>query len=142
MQCGDSKDMATMLGHVNTVLDHMTNKKVQHLFLMKGSQRSVTSQGFHPHYHMTAMPCGFAQVPAETIGETAAEPASVQAGSEPVCSLRGEGGEGRQQYHHPTASVCAPRQQDQETAGTGAAFPLLFTSLAQCLPHPSNQDTA
>ena len=36
-----SADMATMLGHVTTVLNHMTNKKVQHLFHMKGSQRSV-----------------------------------------------------------------------------------------------------
>lgn len=35
-----SEDMAAMLGHVTTVLDHMTSKKVQHLFLMKGSQRS------------------------------------------------------------------------------------------------------
>ena len=41
LQSGSSEDMAAMLGHVTTVLDHMTNKKVQHLFLMKGSQRSA-----------------------------------------------------------------------------------------------------
>lgn len=36
-----SEDMAVMLSHVTTVLNHMTSKRVQHLFLMKGSQRLI-----------------------------------------------------------------------------------------------------
>lgn len=43
----NSEDMAAMLGHVTTVMDHMTNKRVQHLFLMKGSQRSVAPSKSH-----------------------------------------------------------------------------------------------
>ena len=45
-----SEDVATMLSHVTTVLDHMTNKKVQHLFLMKGSQRSEGHSRKKPLY--------------------------------------------------------------------------------------------
>lgn len=36
-----SEEVGRMLGHVMSVLDHMTSKRVQHLFHMKGSQRSV-----------------------------------------------------------------------------------------------------
>ena len=42
-----SDDMAAMLDHVTAILGHMTNKRVQHLFHMKGSQRSVrVSEGW------------------------------------------------------------------------------------------------
>ena len=50
VQSSSSKDVAAMLSHVTTVLDHMTNKRVQHLFLMKGSQRSVAIE------HKSALP--------------------------------------------------------------------------------------
>jgi len=39
VECG----LDDMLGHVTDVLDHLTNQKVQHLFLIRGSPRSVNS---------------------------------------------------------------------------------------------------
>ncbi len=33
--------VAEMLGHVTKVLDHLTSQRIEHLFLIKGSQRYV-----------------------------------------------------------------------------------------------------
>ena len=35
------EELSDMLSHVAGVVDHITSKRVQHLFQMKGSQRSV-----------------------------------------------------------------------------------------------------
>ena len=33
------ESVAEMLGHVTKVLDHLTSQRIEHLFLIKGSQR-------------------------------------------------------------------------------------------------------
>ncbi len=55
---GDSTSEAEMLDHVTKILNHMTNKRTQHLFLMKGSQRSVL-KGHKGH---TMMQCLFIDI--------------------------------------------------------------------------------